>query len=162
MSFTTNETWGASRKFMAVSKKWPPSLTIKNSLASQRGRAAAETWIEEAKNQTALAQIKTDDFWANSALFQCAILAYNMLMALCSGNAIAPLGTGHHAHLSCPNGRKMDEWRSSTKTESSGKNTLQCSMGCMGRCWRDLAPLFHYSGNVLLRSRSPNPGRSTS
>ena len=28
-------------------------------------RAVAETWIEEAKNQTALAQIKTDDFWAN-------------------------------------------------------------------------------------------------
>ena len=27
--------------------------------------------------QTALAQIK-NDFWANSALFQCAILAYNM------------------------------------------------------------------------------------
>ena len=34
--------------------------------------------------------IKTDYFWANSALFQCAILAYNTLrwMALCSGNAI--------------------------------------------------------------------------
>ena len=51
----------------------------------------------------------------------------------------------------------MDEWRSSTKTESSGKNTLQCSMGCMGRCWRELDPLSHSSGNVLLRCRSPNP-----
>ena len=53
-------------------------------------RATSETWIEEAKNQSALAQIKTDDFWANSALFQTAILAYNTLrwMALCSGNKI--------------------------------------------------------------------------
>ena len=37
--------------------------------------------------------------------------SYNTLrwMALCSGNVTAPLGTGHHAHLSCPNGRKMDD-----------------------------------------------------
>jgi len=53
-------------------------------------RATCETWIEEAKNQTALAQIKTDDFLANSALFQSAILAYNTLrwMALLSGDAV--------------------------------------------------------------------------
>ena len=53
-------------------------------------RATSETWIEEAKNQSALAQIKTADFWANSALFQAAILAYNTLrwIALCSGNKI--------------------------------------------------------------------------
>ena len=53
-------------------------------------RATSETWIEEAKNQSALAHIKTADFWANSALFQTAILAYNTLrwMALCSGNKI--------------------------------------------------------------------------
>ena len=53
-------------------------------------RATCETWIEEAKNQTALAQIKTDDFWANSVLFQSAILAYNTIrwMALLSGNTI--------------------------------------------------------------------------
>ena len=80
----------------------------------------------------------------------------------CEFSHTAPLGTGHHAQLSCPNGRKMDEWRSSTKTESSGKNTLQCSMGCMGRCWRDLDPLFHSSGYILLRCRFPNPGKSTS
>ena len=35
-------------------------------------RATSETWIEEAKNQSALAHIKTADFWANSALFQAA------------------------------------------------------------------------------------------
>ena len=37
-----------------------------------------------------MAHIKTADFWANSALFQAAILAYNTLrwMALCSGNKI--------------------------------------------------------------------------
>ena len=53
-------------------------------------RATSETWIEEAKNQSALAHIKTADIWANSALFQTAILAYNTLhwMALCSGNKI--------------------------------------------------------------------------
>jgi len=53
-------------------------------------RATCETWIEEAKNQMALAHIKTDDFWANSALFQCAILAYNTMrwMAMCSGDQL--------------------------------------------------------------------------
>ena len=53
-------------------------------------RATSETWIEEAKNQSALARIKTADFGDNSALFQAAILAYNTLrwMALCSGNKI--------------------------------------------------------------------------
>ncbi|MBM9515296.1 IS1380 family transposase [Desulfogranum marinum] len=53
-------------------------------------RATCETWIEEAKNQTALAHIKTDDFWANSILFQSAILAYNTVrwMALLSGNKL--------------------------------------------------------------------------
>ena len=53
-------------------------------------RATSETWIEEAKNKSALAHIKTADFWANSALFQTAILAYNTLrwMAFCSGNKI--------------------------------------------------------------------------
>jgi hypothetical protein len=51
-------------------------------------RATSETWIEEAKAQIGMAHIKTDDFLANAALFQCAILAYNTLrwMALMSGN----------------------------------------------------------------------------
>ncbi len=40
-------------------------------------RATCKTWIEKAKNQTALAHIKTNDFWASSVLFQSAILAYN-------------------------------------------------------------------------------------
>jgi hypothetical protein len=46
--------------------------------------------LKKQKNQSALAHIKTADFWANSALFQTAILAYNTLrwMALCSGNKI--------------------------------------------------------------------------
>ncbi len=52
-------------------------------------RATCETWIEEAKNQMALCNIKTDDFLANAALFQSAILAYNTVkwMALLSGDA---------------------------------------------------------------------------
>lgn len=52
-------------------------------------RATCETWIDEAKNQMGLANIKTSEFWANSALFQCAVLAYNTVcwMRICSGNA---------------------------------------------------------------------------
>jgi len=51
-------------------------------------RATSETWIEEAKSQLGLAHIKTNDFLANAALFQSAILAYNTLrwMALTSNN----------------------------------------------------------------------------
>ncbi|MDQ7059264.1 MAG: hypothetical protein Q9N62_13005 [Ghiorsea sp.] len=40
-------------------------------------RATCETWIDEAKNQMGMAHIKTKDFLASSALFQCAVLAYN-------------------------------------------------------------------------------------
>lgn len=51
-------------------------------------RATCETWIEECKNQTAMAAIKTSSFWANSTLFQSAILAYNLYrwMGLASGD----------------------------------------------------------------------------
>lgn len=51
-------------------------------------RATSETWIEESKSQMGLAHIKTNDFFANAALFQSAILAYNTLrwMALASNN----------------------------------------------------------------------------
>ena len=51
-------------------------------------RATSETWIEEAKNQMGLAHTKTNDFLANAALFQSAILAYNTLrwMALTSNH----------------------------------------------------------------------------
>ncbi len=53
-------------------------------------RATCETWIDEAKNQMGLGQIKTGEFLANSALFQCAVLAYNTVrwVALLSGNAM--------------------------------------------------------------------------
>ncbi len=51
-------------------------------------RATCETWIEEAKGQMGLGHIKTADFWANAALFQSAIIAYNIVrwMALLSGD----------------------------------------------------------------------------
>jgi hypothetical protein len=51
-------------------------------------RATCETWIDEAKNQMGLGSVRTEDFWANSALFQCAILAYNTIkwMGICSKN----------------------------------------------------------------------------
>jgi len=42
-------------------------------------RATCETWIEESKNQMALAHIKTSSFTANAVIFQCAVLAYNFV-----------------------------------------------------------------------------------
>lgn len=106
-------TWSKARLFMAVRREKPTKASPQGSLFEikdydffcyvvtdcqtpwqahkQYGqRATCETWIEEAKNQTALAHIKTDDFWANSALFQSAILAYNTIrwMALLSDNTL--------------------------------------------------------------------------
>jgi hypothetical protein len=43
-------------------------------------RATSENWIEWCKNQMAAGRILTHDFWANSALFQVCILAYNLLV----------------------------------------------------------------------------------
>jgi hypothetical protein len=43
-------------------------------------RATSENWIEWCKNQMAAGSILTQDFWANSALFQVCILAYNLLV----------------------------------------------------------------------------------
>ncbi len=106
-------TWSKARLFMAVRLEKPAEESVQESLFEikdyeyfcyvatdckypwqahkQYGqRATCETWIEEAKNQTPLAHMKTDDFWANSALFQSAILAYNTIrwMALLSGNTL--------------------------------------------------------------------------
>ena len=52
-------------------------------------RATCETWIEEAKNQVAVAHIKCHNFEASSILFQCSIIAYNIFrhMGLVSSNA---------------------------------------------------------------------------
>jgi hypothetical protein len=52
-------------------------------------RATCETWIDESKNQMGMGHIRTSEFLANAALFQCAVLAYNVIrwMALMSGNA---------------------------------------------------------------------------
>jgi hypothetical protein len=43
-------------------------------------RATCENWIEWCKNQMASGSILTQDFWANSAMFQTCILAYNLLV----------------------------------------------------------------------------------
>jgi hypothetical protein len=43
-------------------------------------RATSENWIEWCKNQMASGSILTQDFWANSAIFQTSILAYNLLV----------------------------------------------------------------------------------
>jgi len=53
-------------------------------------RATCETWIEECKSQMKAGNIRTSDFFANSALFQSAVLAYNILkwMALLTGGEV--------------------------------------------------------------------------
>lgn len=53
-------------------------------------RATCETWIEECKSQMNAGHIRTSEFLANAALFQCAVLAYNLLkwMGLLSGGVI--------------------------------------------------------------------------
>lgn len=43
-------------------------------------RATSENWIEWCKNQMSSGSILTQDFWANSAIFQSSILAYNLLV----------------------------------------------------------------------------------
>lgn len=43
-------------------------------------RASSENWIEWCKNQMASGSILTQDFWANSAIFQSCILAYNLMV----------------------------------------------------------------------------------
>lgn len=43
-------------------------------------RATSENWIEWCKNQMAAGSILTQDFWANSAIFQTCILAYNLMI----------------------------------------------------------------------------------
>lgn len=43
-------------------------------------RATSENWIEWCKNQMASGSILTDHFWANSAIFQTCILAYNLMV----------------------------------------------------------------------------------
>src|SRR5574337_700289 len=53
-------------------------------------RATCETWIEECKSQMNVGHVRTGEFLANAALFQCAVLAYNLLkwMALLTGGMI--------------------------------------------------------------------------
>jgi hypothetical protein len=43
-------------------------------------RSTSENWIEWCKNHLASGTIRTQDFWANSALFQTSILAYNLMV----------------------------------------------------------------------------------
>lgn len=43
-------------------------------------RATSENWIEWCKNQMASGSILTQEFWANSAIFQTCILAYNLMV----------------------------------------------------------------------------------
>ena len=53
-------------------------------------RATCETWIEECKSQMNAGHLPTGEFFANATLFQCAVLAYNLLkwMALLAGGMI--------------------------------------------------------------------------
>jgi hypothetical protein len=46
----------------------------------EKRETTSENWIEWCKNQMASGSILTQDFWANSAIFQTCILAYNLLV----------------------------------------------------------------------------------
>ena len=50
-------------------------------------RAASENWIEWCKNQPASGSILTQDFWANSAIFQTCIPACNLMVRMMWLNA---------------------------------------------------------------------------
>ncbi len=43
-------------------------------------RATSENWIEWCKNQMASGSVLTQNFWANSAIFQACVLAYNLMV----------------------------------------------------------------------------------
>lgn len=43
-------------------------------------RSTSENWIEWCKNQMAVGSIRTQDFWANSAIFHTCVLAYNLMV----------------------------------------------------------------------------------
>ena len=43
-------------------------------------RSTSENWIEWCKNHMASGSIRTQDFWANSAIFQTCIFAYNLMV----------------------------------------------------------------------------------
>ncbi len=53
-------------------------------------RATCEAWIEECKSQMNAGHLRTGEFLAKAALFQCAVLAYNLLkwMALLTGGLV--------------------------------------------------------------------------
>ncbi len=100
---------------------------------------------EEAKNQTALVGIKSDIFGPTVPCCLRDRLVFNTLesTSLCSVNAILRLGTGHHAHLSCPNGRKMDDGARQQKLRVPERTLYNAQWDAWNRCWRDLEPLFH-------------------
>ena len=43
-------------------------------------RATSENWLDWCKTQMAAGTIRTQNFWANSAIFQTGILAYNLIV----------------------------------------------------------------------------------
>ena len=45
-----------------------------------RKRSTSENWIEWCKNQMASGTIRTQEFWANSAIFQICVFAYNLMV----------------------------------------------------------------------------------
>ena len=99
-------TWSKKRKFVAVRKLvrieeglFPtPVYEYFCYVTTEKGtpmeihrmygkRATCETWIEECKSQMKAGYIRSNDFTMNSILFQCGVLAYNILkwMTLLAG-----------------------------------------------------------------------------
>jgi hypothetical protein len=103
--------WQATRRFVAVRQRLPKkespqlelletteydyfcyvtteALTPWQTHKKYGERATCETWIEESKGQMGMGKIRTSSFLANTALFHCAVLAYNTLrwMSIMSGS----------------------------------------------------------------------------
>ena len=71
--------WKKARRFVAIrveNMKLSPWAAHKY----YGKRSTSENWIEWCKSQMASGSILTDKFWANSAIFQTCILAYNLMV----------------------------------------------------------------------------------
>ena len=94
--------WKRERQFVAIRKQLDPTTNIETLFPIPEyeffcyvtnlklspwkihkcygQRSTSENWIEWCKNHLASGTIRTQDFWANSAIFQTSILAYNLMV----------------------------------------------------------------------------------
>lgn len=92
----------------------------------------------------ALAHIKTDDFWANSALFQCAGtgLQHHAMDGNVQWRSIAKtLGAINNSHIFDTHGSQVRRRQSAAKTDRARAHIIPKAMGVLGRRWAVLTVL---------------------